>query len=68
MRYDVVEVPITGHENEPMIRARDGELYQPFRIVIVEIVEHGARGSLEGAVEGTLARYAIEKRKTGSSG
>jgi hypothetical protein len=49
--------PVRGHENEPMIRARDQGLLQPFGIVLVEIMEHGARGSLTGAVTGTLARY-----------
>jgi hypothetical protein len=53
---------MTGHENEPMIRAHDGGLFQPFAIVLVEITEHGARGSLRGAVTGTLARYLTEKK------
>ena len=46
-----------GHENEPMIRARDGGLFQPFAVVLVEMTEHGSRGSLTGAVAGALARY-----------
>jgi hypothetical protein len=33
IRYDVVEKPIVGHENDPAIRARDGRLVQPFAIV-----------------------------------
>ena len=67
IRYDVVEEAFTGHENEPMIRARDGELLQPFAAVIVELTEHGARGSLSGAVRAPLIRYLNEK-KTGSPG
>jgi hypothetical protein len=59
--------PMTGHENEPMIRAPDGGLFQPFGILLVEITEHGVQGSLRGAVTGTLARYLIEE-KTGSAG
>jgi hypothetical protein len=58
-------VPTRGHENEPMIRARDGALLQPFALVLVEMTEHGSRGSLTGAVSGTLARYLVEKRKAG---
>jgi hypothetical protein len=46
-----------GHENEPMIRARDGALLQPFALVLIEVMEHGARGSLGSAVEGVVARY-----------
>ena len=39
--------------NEPMITARNGRLYQPVAIVMVELVER-RRGSLHGAVLGTL--------------
>jgi hypothetical protein len=60
--------PVAGHENEPMIRAYDGGLFQPFAIVLVQIMEHGSRGSLTGAVSGTLARYLIVKQKAGSPG
>jgi len=68
IRFDVIEVSITGHENEPMILARDGALLQPFALVLVEMTEHGPRGSLAGAVSGTLARYPIEKRKAATAG
>ncbi len=56
IRYDVTEVPISGHENEPMITARDGGLLQPFAIVVSEL-ERGGRGSLRGAVAGILAAH-----------
>jgi len=39
--------------NEPMVTARDGRLYQPFAIVLIE-VERGRGGSLRGAVAGAL--------------
>jgi hypothetical protein len=55
---------VRRHENEPMIKARDGGLLQPFAIVLVEVMEHGARGSLTGAVAGVLAPYW--PRKTGA--
>jgi hypothetical protein len=55
-------VPTRGHENEPMIRACDGALLQPFALVLVEMTEYGARGSLAGAVTGTLARYLSKGR------
>jgi hypothetical protein len=56
IRYDVTEEPISGHENEPMIRARGGGLLQPFAIVVKEF-EMGNRGSLRGAVDGSLAAH-----------
>jgi hypothetical protein len=55
---------VRRHENEPMLKAHDGRLLQPFAIVLVEVMEHGARGSLMGAVAGTLAPYT--KKTTGS--
>jgi hypothetical protein len=58
---------VRHHENEPMIQAHDGGLFQPFAIVLVEVTEHGARGSLRGAVTGALARYLGQKR-TGTTG
>jgi hypothetical protein len=61
IRHDVVEEPITGHENEPVIQGRDGALLQPFAVLLKEVVELGARGSLTGAVTGTLARYLAAK-------
>jgi hypothetical protein len=33
------------HENEPMIKAHDGGLLQPFTILLIEVMEHGRRGS-----------------------
>jgi hypothetical protein len=62
IRYDVEEVPITGHENEPVIQGRDGVLLQPFAVLLKEVVEHGSRGSLTGAISGTLARYSAARR------
>ncbi len=68
IRYEVVEVPITGHENEPMIRARDGAYLQPFALVIGELTEHGTRGSLRGAVNGALAAYRPNRSVDGPGG
>jgi hypothetical protein len=68
IRVDVIDVPNPGHENNPVIRAHDGRLFQPVAVVIKQLMEHGARGSLRGAVTGTLAGYLIEKKKAGSPG
>jgi hypothetical protein len=62
IRWDVVEEPLRGHENEPVIQARDGAFLQPFAAVLKEVVEHSARGSLTGAVAGRLVRYPAAKR------
>ena len=43
-----------GHENEPMIAARDGQLLQPFALVVVPMAEPGKRVPLRAAVEATL--------------
>jgi hypothetical protein len=67
IRYDEVEEPIRGHENEPVIQGHDGALLQPFAVLLKEVVEYGARGSLTGAISGTLARYSAA-RKGQSSG
>jgi hypothetical protein len=62
LRYDEVEEPIRGHENEPVIQGHDGALLQPFAVLLKEVVEYGARGSLTGAISGTLARYSAPRR------
>jgi hypothetical protein len=66
IRFDVVERPMPGHETEPVIRARSGGLLQPFAVVVKEF-ELGGRGSLWGAINGTLMPYLIAAR-TGASG
>jgi hypothetical protein len=62
IRWDMVEEPLRGYENDPVIQARDGEFLQPFAAVLKEVVEHSARGSLTGSVTGRLARYLAAKR------
>ncbi len=47
--------------NEPMVAGPQGRIYQPFAIVIVE-VERGRRGSLRGAVAGTLRSHLLGGR------
>ena len=54
LRIDVVDDPITGHENEPMITTRDGRLWQPFALVYVPMIEPSKRLPLRLAVETTL--------------
>ena len=51
------DVPVRHTQNEPMIRAHDGGMFQPFAAVVLEIMEHGARGSLRSAVEVPLIPY-----------
>jgi hypothetical protein len=65
LRYDVVEEPIRGYDNDPVIQAHDGAFLQPFAAVLKEIVEHSTRGSLTGSVTGRLARYLAAKRVAG---
>jgi hypothetical protein len=68
IRFDEYEVRVPDYENEPVIRARDGRLYQPVAAVITELVEQGARGSLRTAVAGRLYIYLSAQAKAGSPG
>lgn len=54
-----VAEPASEPSNEPMIRAHNGCLVQPFAIVVHEL-EHGGRGSLRGAVGGSLAAHRLD--------
>jgi hypothetical protein len=68
LRYDVVEERISGHENEPVVIAHNGDLIQPLPRVL-EFVEGGSRGSFAGAVSGTLAvRGRRAQRQPGGAG
>jgi hypothetical protein len=68
IRYHEYEERVPDYENEPVIRARDGRLYQPVAAVIKELVENGARGSLSTAVAGRLYIYLSAQAKAGSPG
>jgi hypothetical protein len=54
IRFDVNDEPIRGHENEPMIAASGGRLFQPFGLVFIPMVEPSKRIPLRAAVETTL--------------
>ena len=57
IRIDLVDEPITGHENEPMILARGGGLWEPLGLVFVPMIEPSKRLPLRVAVENILAPY-----------
>jgi hypothetical protein len=66
IRVDKVEEPTMGQDiNEPVIYSRDGRMFQPFAIILDQLMEYGNRGSLLGAVQGTLLRY-LTARDTGA--
>ena len=49
IRFDVIEVPIRGHENEPMIMTRGGRLFRPFTSVFIPMIEPSKRIPLRSA-------------------
>jgi len=51
--------------NEPMVATLGEQLYQPFAIVIGELTR-GRRGSLRGAVNGTLGAHRLSAPQKGS--
>lgn len=53
--------------NEPMVIAPDGHPFQPFAIVIGEL-ERGRRGSLRGAVSGTVHAHRLSGPQKGRAG
>ena len=55
VRFDVIEEPISGHENEPMITASGGRLFQPFAIVFIPMVEPSKRIPLRSAFGVTVS-------------
>jgi hypothetical protein len=57
IRFEVIDVPISGNENEPMILARDERLLQPFALVVLPMVEPSRRIPLRAAVSTTLIPY-----------
>jgi hypothetical protein len=52
-----VRPDVTGNENEPMIKARDGRILQPFALVVLPMVEPSRRLPLRAAVDVYLAPY-----------
>jgi hypothetical protein len=66
LRYEEYEEPLTGHENEPVIRAHDGGPIFPVASVIRSLSERATYGTLRVAVEGHLAGYLSAKRKAAS--
>jgi hypothetical protein len=57
IRVDSIDEPISGQENTPMIRARDGRLLDPFARVVIPMVEPSKRISLRAGVDVTLLPY-----------
>ena len=49
IRFDVFDEPITGHENEPIITASGGRLFQPFASVFIPMIESSKRIPLRSA-------------------
>jgi hypothetical protein len=43
IRFDVIEEPIRGHENEPMVTASGGWFFQPFASVFIPMIEPSKR-------------------------
>lgn len=58
------KAPVTGNENEPMIKARDGRILQPFAPVVLPMVEPSRQLPLRAAVDVYLLPY----RPGGSGG
>ncbi len=65
---EVVDEPITGHENEPMITTRDGRLWQPFALVYVPMIEPSKRIPLRAAVATTLRSPTGPNTRAGAPG
>jgi hypothetical protein len=51
IRFDVIDEPITGHENEPFVIGRDGRSCQPYAVVFLPMVEPSRRIPLRSAVD-----------------
>ena len=57
IRVEEFDETITEHENEPMIRAPSGRLWEPVGLVFVPMIEPSKRLPLRVAVENILAPY-----------
>jgi hypothetical protein len=55
-----------GSGNEPLIKAHDGRLLQPFALVVIPMVEPSRRIPLRAAVDTMLVPYRLGS--TGSTG
>jgi hypothetical protein len=55
--FKEVTQPLSGSKNEPMIRARDGRLLSPFRLVVVPMVEPSKRVGLRGGLDILVRGY-----------
>jgi hypothetical protein len=51
IRFDVIDEPISGHENEPFVVGRDGRRCQPYAVVFLPMVEPSRRIPLRSAVD-----------------
>jgi hypothetical protein len=51
MPMTLVDEPIRGHENEPIVTASGGRQFQPFAIVFIPMVEPSKRIPLRSAVD-----------------
>jgi hypothetical protein len=54
IRFDTVDVPLHGHDNEPMITASNGQVLDPFPFVYNPMIEPSRRLPLRVAVETRL--------------
>ena len=61
IRIDVIQEPIRGNENEPMIAASGGRLFQPFASVFIPMIEPSKRVPLRSSV-GVPYRPAINPK------
>jgi hypothetical protein len=55
--FKEVTEPLSGSKNEPVIKARDGRLLSPFRLVVVPMWEPSKRVPLRGGVDVMVMRY-----------
>ncbi len=62
IRYDVVEEPVVGHENEPRICMPSGHFLQPFALVFIPMAEPSKRVSVRSAVDIELMRHRPAKQ------
>jgi hypothetical protein len=53
-RFETIDEPIRGHENEPIITARNGQTLQPFALLFIPMIEPSKRRPLRITVQGEL--------------
>ena len=53
-RFETIDEPLRGHENEPLITTRDGRCLQPFALLFIPMIEPSKRRPLRSAVTSEL--------------